>query len=1109
MRIDYPKPGDQLSIVLWNVEGLSNLNEFLGQLTRHEFHFLCLCETWYTSKMSVHPTLRNSYSVIDSVAIRERSRGRASGGLAIYYLNQFTARVLDVSPWWIICQFFCQSVNFVLCLVYFKPSLELNMALEMFQLAISEVLESHRGVPIIICGDFNARVGSLGESFSEIIGFSDLHEHHASLDIVRNGRGVNLLDFMNINSFILLNGRTCSDHPAHFTYCSMGGKSAIDLFWCSAGDISIVSDLRVLDDCLCPSAHFPVQMHLYYTEKINCVNPGVDSESGVVFKWYPSGRVSYSSAMALMPEVSLVHLNSQESFLNLTSAIRSVACDVGMVGRRGRPGGGRGAQPWFNYDLRSRKKAASKLLKVCRSHDFTEPYLSDYLNAKREYRKVVRQRKLDHERTLVQRLSSSRNQTQFWRTLQGFRRERNVSVISLDRWEEFYSNLASERSLRSQVLFHDAADPYLDTPVTFAELSRVLSRTPHGRAPGTDGLSYEFFRFLPQNWVLYLCNLFNKIFDLGTMPTEWQEVSVVMLHKRGPTDDPENYRGIALVNCILKVFSLVLLERLLSWSDSNDVLPEVQSGFRKGRGCLDNVFILSSVIQLHLRLQGRKVYAAFVDFRRAFDGVCHQLLWQKLYHGGISAKIIRFLQCLYGGANFRVRVNNHHSRPFDVVEGVLQGEPLSPFLFSMFIIDIENYFRDRGVAGINIDNYNDLLLLLYADDLVILSDAPGDLQRKLVLLEQYSVHNQLEVNVSKSKIVCFRRSPRVPDNLSFKFAGKKLEMVNSYNYLGVVFSSSSLFFEMSSSAVNKTAMCTGSVMSLMSRSKIISWNSRITLYESMVLNSISHCIGVWGLRYPALLERGQVRFFKNLLHLPRCTPDFAVRLESGMLPLSFLIFKMSLSWLEKVLSLRENRLPRMCFNRLRQLENVDVKYNWTLQVRQFFSRLGKLHLWNDLSVHTLKRLKPDLLAGYAGYLRTLDTSAASASSFMLFPSLFVNNIHPSPADYLTWNLPIYVVRSVAQIRLCNIRGIVFSSQGNFFKIDPSVNCSLCNLQRRETIFHIFSECPVYRSIRSEFIADLCRGGCQEGLKNVDLRQAKQIAFFVAAMLRIRAFIINE
>lgn len=85
---------------------------------------------------------------------------------------------------------------------------------------------------------------------------------------------------------------------------------------------------------------------------------------------------------------------------------------------------------------------------------------------------------------------------------------------------------------------------------------------------------------------------------------------------------------------------------------------------------MDNIYTLTATIQLHLRLQGRKLYGLFVDFRRAFDSVPHEKLWAKLYDLGVSSKFIRILSRLYKKAAVRVRVDGSLSDRVEVTEGV-------------------------------------------------------------------------------------------------------------------------------------------------------------------------------------------------------------------------------------------------------------------------------------------------------------------------------------------------------------------------------------------------------------------------------------------------------
>lgn len=114
---------------------MDNLGSFLEQ-SSGEFLVLCLCETWHTSKPPPLSSLEDRYNLMDSVAIRERSRGRASGGLMIYYSKQLKAQPLDITPWWILTLLTSDTLSFILCLVYFKPSLNMHYILESFQLLL-------------------------------------------------------------------------------------------------------------------------------------------------------------------------------------------------------------------------------------------------------------------------------------------------------------------------------------------------------------------------------------------------------------------------------------------------------------------------------------------------------------------------------------------------------------------------------------------------------------------------------------------------------------------------------------------------------------------------------------------------------------------------------------------------------------------------------------------------------------------------------------------------------------------------------------------------------------------------------------------------------------
>lgn len=123
-----------------------------------------------------------------------------------------------------------------------------------------------------------------------------------------------------------------------------------------------------------------------------------------------------------------------------------------------------------------------------------------------------------------------------------------------------------------------------------------LKKCRDGKAPGSDGVTNEFWKNLPDNWIHYLSILFNKVLDREEVPNTWSNILAKMIYKKGEKSDPANYRPIALVNYITKIFTQILATRLNKWIEDSNFLPEWQAGFRKNRSCIDNIFSLNAII---------------------------------------------------------------------------------------------------------------------------------------------------------------------------------------------------------------------------------------------------------------------------------------------------------------------------------------------------------------------------------------------------------------------------------------------------------------------------------------------------------------------------------
>ena len=158
---------------------------------------------------------------------------------------------------------------------------------------------------------------------------------------------------------------------------------------------------------------------------------------------------------------------------------------------------------------------------------------------------------------------------------------------------------------------------------------------------------------------------------------------IIPIYKsKGSSDDPDNYRGITLLSCLGKLFTSVVNEHLNKFADRISLIKENQAGFRKKYSTTDHIFLLKNVIDLFLKKKkgkkGKKLFCAFIDYRKAFDFVWRSALWYKLKKSGINGNLFNIFLNMYQNIKSCVTPNFECSDYFASTAGVRQGESLSP-----------------------------------------------------------------------------------------------------------------------------------------------------------------------------------------------------------------------------------------------------------------------------------------------------------------------------------------------------------------------------------------------------------------------------------------------
>ena len=323
---------------------------------------------------------------------------------------------------------------------------------------------------------------------------------------------------------------------------------------------------------------------------------------------------------------------------------------------------------------------------------------------------------------------------------------------------------------------------YLNGPVTETEIKKVVSKLKNGKANGYDGILNEYIKNTINDMMPVYVKLFNVILDTGIVPDSWDIGIMITIYKnKGSKTDPEIYRGITLNSCLSKTFSAVLDKRLNEYAEYINLISKVQAGFRKGHSIIDNIFVLYSLITIYFS-RGKKLFCTFVDFKSAFDTVWRSGLWQKMLKSNIKGKIFTVIFNMYQNIKTCIKRGNEFSDFFISKTGVKQGENLSPFLFSLFLNDLESFFVEHNVDHLqdiseiceeSIQMYIKLFIILYADDTVLLSETANGLQNLLDNFEKYCDEWKLKVNINKTKVVVFsKRKSKIRQ--IFKIKGEKL-----------------------------------------------------------------------------------------------------------------------------------------------------------------------------------------------------------------------------------------------------------------------------------------------------------------------------------------------
>uniref|UniRef100_A0A0A9WF96 RNA-directed DNA polymerase from mobile element jockey n=1 Tax=Lygus hesperus TaxID=30085 RepID=A0A0A9WF96_LYGHE len=419
----------------------------------------------------------------------------------------------------------------------------------------------------------------------------------------------------------------------------------------------------------------------------------------------------------------------------------------------------------------------------------------------------------------------------------------------------------------------------------------------------------------------------------------------------------------------------------------------------------------------------------------------------------ISAKLVNTLKSLYQNASFSVRIENRDSRYFAITEGILQGDVLSPLLFSLFVADMDSFLTSRGASGVNISAGVDILSLQYADDLALFAYSLSNMQRTLDIFHEYC----LLINHEESNVLIFSRRSSSKKVL-FKCGENSIESPRSYNYLGVIFVNNGSFEQNANSQRKKGEIAIKSLLPIMYKTGAGALEAWIRVLNSVAYATTLHASEVWGFPHVEVVERVQVRAFMSAFFLANNTPDYMVRIEFGLIHSRFQVINRALSWWVKLCRMEDSRMPKICFQRLFDLSNKKfrLKQNWASSLEEFFRGCGCSSLWESQNYSDFLRNRKSITDQFIESLRGQDIERVSTSSFSNIYSGLVPSV--TPINYLNLDLGIQCKRLLCQVRLGGARWCFVYAGGCRIKFDLTEECPVCVTQEANTLLHFLNTC---------------------------------------------------